>query len=143
VTGYSYEAFCGAVEALHGSRCWVVGVLAGRGAAVPSGLLRCDGQVDGHHLIGKNRIKQELPSGTMGPYLMVDRDPPKEVPGRSLGEILNDGRNGVPACRRHHDLVERALVRIAREELPAEVFEFAAELGLGGWLERYYPRVAA
>jgi hypothetical protein len=119
---YDYALFMEGVFGLHGTRCWVS--KAFRGRDVPERLRECDGVMDAHHCLRKNRLKQEVPMGL-------------------LADALNDRRNGIPACRRHHDLLENAHVRLFRSDLPAEVHEFARDFGLEGWLDRYYPRAAA
>ena len=68
-----------------------------------------------------------------------------------LARILWDERAWVPmcggltGCSGHHGALDTArTLRIRRDELPAAVEEFAAELGLTWWLEREYgPRAAA
>lgn len=124
---YSYQAFCETIRDLDGLDCWLRNLLVERQDQWPHdyspGLLTCAGELDGHHVgIRKNRLKQQLSPD------VVD-------------EALNDPRNGVLVCRRHHDLLERGLVVLRRDELPARVFEFAREWELEGWLSRYFPYV--
>lgn len=144
VDGYDYEAFCAAVAELHGAACWVRATLAAREVPLPPGLLDCAGQLDGHHLLPKRVLKRERGSGGVRlaatTRALYTGTPSREVEYEAvtIGALLNDGRDGVPACRRHHDLVERALVRIRRAELPRQVEEFAAEIGLGWYLEREF-----
>lgn len=151
--GYDYAAFCAAIADRDGPGCFVHRLLAARRAAVierwrtegfgdvdrcagwiPGGLLRCDGPLDGHHLLSKSWLKREFPHGA------IDTEPVEKgvlyalLPGthdayRRLPDLLNDPRNGILACRRHHDLIERASVQLRAAELPRCVFEFAAELG--------------
>lgn len=54
-----------------------------------------------------------------------------------------DARNGVPVSKRRHERHHSRVEPIRRNELPGEVFEFAEEHGLGAWLDRMYPAVAA
>lgn len=161
VVGYSYPEFCAAVEELHGRACWVRKVLQARvdaGVQLPPGLLRCAGAMDGHHLLPKQLLKREFPHGVFlktspgfapqadsirlpGHVRTVERIVPGGVAREqtmSLAGLLNDGRIGVPVDRRHHDMVEAKLIRIARVELPPEVEEAAAELGLGWFLDREF-----
>lgn len=56
-----------------------------------------------------------------------------------LADHIMDKRNRVPVCRHDHESHECAHRRIRRCELPASVFEFAAELGLDWYLDRFYP----
>lgn len=60
-----------------------------------------------------------------------------------LGDFIMDTRNRVPVCRPDHESHECAYRRIRRDELPASVFEFARELGLDYYLDRYYPAEVA
>jgi hypothetical protein len=123
---YDYQAFCRAIARLDGPGCFIHRLLVQRehdGADFPLGLLLCEGVIDGHHLIRKNRLKQELSR------------PFSELVG---GYVFEDARNGILACRRHHDLVERGLVVVKAEELPRRVHAFVAEYDLEGWLDRYY-----
>lgn len=80
----------------------------------------CDGPLDPHHLVTQQQIKKVV----------------RGIDAR--GFRLNDERNIVPVCRRHHDLYHGCRLRIPREALPAGVEDFAAELGLEWWLERQY-----
>jgi hypothetical protein len=100
--------------------CFIARTLATR-KGLSDGLLDCDGVWDRHHLIRKNRLRQELASEVA--QLAVE-----------------DDRNLVTTCRRHHELVERALVRLHRDELPDQIEAFATDFRLEGWLDRYYPR---
>lgn len=150
--GYDYEAFREGIRFLDGLDCWVRRLLEERQLEHPldwsASALTCAGELDGHHIgISKNRLKQEFPNGaffdngkahpvlaTSDPELITHR-------GISLAGILEDPRNGVLVCRRHHDMVEGPQLTILRNELPPRVFDFAEEYGLGGWLDRYFPPV--
>lgn len=154
VPGYDYAAFCAGIAGRDGAECWVRRLLVARREAqieawrsgqcesgdarnwVPSSLLDCDGPLDGHHVgLSKQWLKREFPHG------VIDTEPVEPgvlyalLPGthdayRRLPELLNDSRNGILACRRHHDLIERHLIVVRRGDLPSSVEEFAA--GLGG-----------
>lgn len=135
--GYSYEAFFEAIAHMDGYRCFVHHLLLKReeeGADFPLGLLLCEGVMDAHHLLPKQRLKQEFSSnGTLyggGPDVR-------------LGDVLSDPRNGILACRRHHDLVERRLVVVRAADLPQRFSAFCADYGLEGWQSRYYGEAAA
>lgn len=169
VPGYDYEAFGRGVATLDGTECFVHRVLVARRKRlvdawgggqvetgchrdwIPGGLLDCDGRMDAHHLLAKQWLKREFPNGAWALYPVGDGAwvEPDEEGGDwhwPLGAILSDPRLGILACRRHHDLLERALLRIHREELPARTFDFAAELGprAEARLERdYRPAVSA
>ena len=49
-----------------------------------------------------------------------------------------DSRNGIPLCRRVHELVTGAAIQIPRDSLPDSVFAFAETYGLEWILEREY-----
>lgn len=53
--------------------------------------------------------------------------------------LVCDVRVGMPASKRRHERHHSGHEPILREELPAAVFEFAAEWGLTEWLDRHYP----
>lgn len=86
---------------------------------------RCDGPLDAHHLIPKQRIKRE--------FRHDDR----------LVDLIADPRNGIAVCRRHHDMLEGRKLRMLRVELPAGLEEFAVEVGMVWCLERDFGQVAA
>lgn len=150
VAGYSYQRFCQGIAERDGAACYVRELLIARRAAIveawgggqgeqpdsvrdwiPRGLLKCDGPLDGHHWLGKSWIKREFPSGGFAMYEVgVGFERHGEDDWRwPLAVILSDHRNGSCICRRHHDLIERKLVVIRRNDLPAHVEDFAAELG--------------
>lgn len=145
----SYAEFCAGIAARDGHGCFIRRVLEARRdvqlrstrrdrAVLPDGLLACDGQIDGHHVVAKQHIKRE--HGRAEFPLSVFLPGMREVTvWQSLDAMLADSRNGIAACRRHHELVERALVRLFRDELPAHVFEFAREVAMVPRLERDYP----
>lgn len=118
---YAYGVFLHSIAGLYPVECWVRPVLLARGGDVRGSLLPCDGILDGHHLVRKSTLTTEL-----------------GLSKADGGAVLNDGRNGVFACRRHHDLIEGCAVRLERGELPMVVDEFAAAHGLGWWLDRTY-----
>lgn len=75
----------------------------------------CRGPVTGHHIIPKSKL-------------------------RDLGfaAYLMDLRNRLAVCEYRHEQHTTAYKLIPRELLPASVFEFADELGLGWYLDRHY-----
>lgn len=50
-----------------------------------------------------------------------------------------DKRNRISLCRWHHERHHSRTNPVPRRLLPDSVFEFAAELGLGYLVDRYYP----
>lgn len=148
---YDYDAFREGIRFLDGLECWLRRLLRERSDEHPfdcsPGLLTCAGELDGHHLIRKNRLKQEYPHGAFfesdkaHPVLLTSNPELVTHSGISLGGILEDPRNGILVCRRHHDMVEGGQVTILRDELPPRVFDFAEEYGLAGWLDRYFPPI--
>jgi hypothetical protein len=137
------------IAMLDGRRCWMRGTVL------------CRGELDGHHLIPKQRIKRAFPHGAgvgspWGPIRAGERGIDRylimatvggedvdiaELPVRTLDELLWDERNGILLCRLHHDRLEQRLFVPARSDLPARVEEFAAELGLGWSLDRTFGAV--
>jgi hypothetical protein len=147
-TGYDYAGFVRGVEQLHGTGCFVRRVLIARLRAgkldMPNTVLSCDGLLDGHHVLSKERVKQRFPFGgekwpDSNVVMPLDRiaipPPGTEI---ALGELLSDPRLGVLGCRRHHSLIENGVIVLARRELPAEVDSVAVEFGLDAWLDRDY-----
>lgn len=76
----------------------------------------CRGPVQGHHAIEKQALKR-----------------------RGLHRFLDDTRNRVPVCEHRHEQHTTRFKPIPRWVLPASVFEFANELGLGWLIDRDYP----
>jgi len=76
----------------------------------------CAGPIQGHHLITKQALKK-----------------------RGLEIHLWDIRNRLPVCERRHDLHTRRIQVIPRDLIPVEAWQFADEIGLRWWLERFYP----
>lgn len=76
----------------------------------------CDGRVENHHVI--------------------DREKLKEI-GRP--DLVFDVRNRLRVDYRTHRRHTTAVERIPFEWLPPAAIEFARELGLVWWLERFYP----
>lgn len=62
---------------------------------------------------------------------------------RGFSDVSYDVRNGMGLCNRHHRRHTRALERVPFERVPDRAHEFAAELGLGWLIDRYYPRAEA
>lgn len=97
---------------------WRSGVVAAEWRAGIGACVRCGSRrnVDGHHAIPA-RILRML----------------------GLHAYLSDRRNRVDVCRDCHESHENRSKPLTREELPAAVWEFAAELGLTWYLEKHYP----
>jgi hypothetical protein len=76
----------------------------------------CRGGVQGHHIIAKQTLRR-----------------------LGLAEFVMDKRNRLPVCEYRHEQHTTGFKPIPRALLPASVFEFAAELGLGWYLDRHYP----
>lgn len=78
--------------------------------------VRLNDHVDGHHVIPAQTLRRH-----------------------GLHDYLVDKRNRLPVCRSHHESHHSRVIPITRVMLPAAVFEFAAEVGLGWWLDKHYP----
>lgn len=76
----------------------------------------CSGVVQGHHAITQQTLKN-----------------------RGLHAWLWDTRNKVDVCTHRHEQITSAHKPLPRRLLPAAVFEFADELGLGWFLDKHYP----
>lgn len=100
---------------VHGKRCVVCGTRR---------------NLEGHHVIERNALKNELPDGAT-------------ILGRpfTLDELIWHPANGVPVCELCHVRHTRRIRRIPAEKLPAITFKFAQLIGLEHRLgDRYYPR---
>lgn len=75
----------------------------------------CDGRVENHHVIDQEKLRD------------VGRE-----------DLLWDPRNRLRVDNRTHRRHTNAVERIRRDALRPEHLEFAAELGLEWWIERFY-----
>lgn len=75
-----------------------------------------EGPRQGHHILPKRVLKRE-----------------------GFEDRFWDTRNGLCLCELHHVRHERRLQAVPRSLLPEGAFAFAGEMGLGWWLERFYP----
>jgi hypothetical protein len=91
---------------------------------------RCDGRLQTHHLIPQREIKRK--------YRELVRYP-NHFDGPALALLLADDRNTVQLCVAHHHKVEMRRLYIRRDMLPDGVEEFAGMLGLGWYLDRFFP----
>lgn len=120
----------------------------------------CDGALIRAHLVPKQLLRREFPEGVAmfdGAWISVRELRRRVTPEgranyrtRSLRELHDDERSWVPCCggpqgnAGHHGMLDQSRrLRIPRAALPAAVEEFAAELGLGWWLDREYGEVVA
>jgi hypothetical protein len=138
--------------------CWVAYVLnfkwqwANDGSL--SSPLHCDGRIQAAHIVAKRHVKREYPMGVEWRDGWVRADHWSlldETTLRSLDEIVYDPRNGLPACGRHHHLVDSKVIQFGRQDLPMsdqcayEVEAFITDYpALRSYFEREYgERVAA
>lgn len=128
-----------------------------RGHKLPcAGCGTTHGRIQAHHCIEKEALRREFPYGAV--WVVCEPSEPSVVsPERrtlplraarrnedcdlTREQIAWDPRNGMPLCRRCHDLHTTAARRIPRRRLPASAWEFAQELGerFVARLERTYP----
>lgn len=80
----------------------------------------CSGMVQGHHAVAKSKLRQ-----------------------LGLTAACMDLRNRVSVCEHRHEQHTTGYRPIPRELLPASVFEFAAEHGLGWYVDKHYPAAAS
>lgn len=80
----------------------------------------CDGHVDAHHIVKRQTL-------------------------RTHGHQIEEWNlaNRLPLCRAHHEAHHSGANPVPRILLPASVFEFADDLGLGWWVDRHYPESVA
>ena len=84
-----------------------------------SGVHRCGGALEAHHAIPKLALRNAVEEGY--------RD-----------EALYDARNGLPLCRRSHELVSVGAMEIPVDMLPEQVFTMAQDWDVTWLLEREY-----
>jgi hypothetical protein len=100
----------------------------------PAGLRECQGPMQRHHVIKKQTIKRLFPQL---PMFATDEEVRENK--RRLAAAQKDDRDLLWACKRHHDLHEKAKrIPVPREELPEAVELFAADYGLVYELERQF-----
>lgn len=103
----------------------------------PVGVIVADIWRDGLH--GERCVVCHTPRNLDGHHAI-----PRRVLLRlGFGDYIMDKRNRVPVCRHDHESHENRHRPLLRAELPASVFEFAAELGLEWYLDRHYPAEVA
>lgn len=111
----------------------------------------CDGALIRAHLVPRQLLKRDFPWGVVlaedGRWYRRFRGEsrPEASRFRSLKALCDDPRSFVACCGGpmgpggHHGMLDQSrTLRIPREQLPAAVEEFAAELGLVWWLDREY-----
>lgn len=97
---------------------WAMGMSECR--VCPAEGSECEGPIQGHHVIAKQTLKRH-----------------------GLHLHLWDVRNRLPVCEHRHAQHTNASKPIPREFVSAAAWEFAAEVGLEWWLDRFYPSEAA
>lgn len=95
----------------------------------------CDGRIQAMHLIPVRVLKNEHFEQTR----QADRlGTPAPLAGR-LDEAIADGRNGIAGDERTHNLIDRCLLEVSRDRLPARLWDFIEEFGLEAVAERMWP----
>ena len=84
----------------------------------------CEGEIEAHHLIPKQRIKH-LPRAMFDP--------------KQKRAMIRDDRNGIPLCHKHHHQVTVRFIYLPPEAVPPETHEFAIEHRLEWALEAEVP----
>lgn len=92
----------------------------------------CEGRMTKAHLISKQAIRKEIWTPALAEPNLCG------FPA-TLKALQDDPRCWVPACWTHHQALDFSrTIRIAREQLPAAVEDFAAQYGVVWILEREY-----
>lgn len=76
-----------------------------------------------HHVIPQQTLRNHADVRRVKPWILVW-----------------DPRVGIKVSKRRHERHHSGHEPIRRDELPARVFEFAEEMGLGWYLDRHYPK---
>lgn len=91
------------------------------------------------HLGGcEERFSGDLEADHVLEQRWIKSNPRLAEVGRSVDDLLADGRNGWLLCGHHNRLKMESKVRIVRAWLPPSVEEFAAETHLTWRLERHF-----
>jgi hypothetical protein len=105
----------------------------------------CDGRLIRAHLIPQQKIKRAVRSNHY--FAESRKESAMEGEQRAVRDWLADERGWVPCCggpmglSGHHGALDVSRkLRIAWEQLPPGLVEFATELDLLPWLERTYPK---
>ena len=84
----------------------------------------CRGRLQAAHIISAQRLKTLYGMALMRTQYRGHTLPITDV---ELDDLLADGRNGVPACERHHHLREGPVLHC---QAPGAFYEFVADYGL-------------
>jgi hypothetical protein len=106
------------------SEAFYVATTRGGECAVGAGHVTPTNPLQAHHVTPQEKIREY--ARTLGAGRLV------------LRRLLWDKRNGLPLCRRCHDLHTRAVTRVPLKLVPAGAVDFARELELDYLLERNY-----
>lgn len=115
----------------------------------------CDGQLVRGHIVPRQLLKRTYPHGALldedGWRPMTRYEDRYDLRHRTLQDLIDDQRSWVPVCGgatgvgAHHGRLDIArTLRIPRERIPEGTEQYAAELGLGWYLDRAHgPREMA
>lgn len=86
----------------------------------------CRGRLQAAHIISAQRLKREHQHNS---FRHINGQEPynHSLFAAFLDDVLADGRNGVPACERHHNLHEGPVLHC---QPPAAFYEFVADYEL-------------
>lgn len=109
----------------------------------------CDGALIRAHLIPQQLLRREFPHGVLfddGRWRKATRYEDRyDLPHRTWSALAYDSRSWVACCGgpqgnggHHGQLDHSKKLRIDREDLPEELEQFAAELGLTWFIQRTY-----
>lgn len=85
----------------------------------------CRGRLQAAHIISAQMLKRLHERNT---YLALHQRPHnQDLFVAAISTLLADGRNGVPACERHHHLHEGPVLHC---QAPEAFYEFVADYGL-------------
>ncbi len=103
---------------------------------------KCDGPMDAHHVIPKKSLKMVYPAqGTPAWFELMEPIMDGEKLKAYRMSLIWDARNGLPVCRRHHDLLTCSMRHLSPSQLYPSVLSFAIEHRLEHLLIRAVPGV--
>lgn len=91
---------------------------------------------DPHHVVPQQTIRGQYTYWhSLTEQTRLERGLPETLPLQE--QALLDRRNIVPLCRAHHDRVTSHAIYVPADCWPDGIYDFAAEVGVTWWLERW------
>jgi hypothetical protein len=96
----------------------------------------CQGRYQLHHVIPRQTVKGQYSYWHgLTEQMRTERALPATLP--LLEQALLDGRNLLPICVRHHEMVTNHRIYVTLAMLPTGCREWAEEVGVGWYIDRF------